>query len=165
MSDYAAMAMEDSKLKRFLRNAADFYQHNFFVLHPNFDYCHKEGKEKWSEDKIRTFHILQESEHLGSMREVHGHLKTWIKEETEAQPSIVIEAIRNKVKELAREDASDYLAKASKQVDRKTFEQAFDFYFSRDIGNHLQKSYDQELKFIRHLAQQQVREAEDMFKV
>lgn len=167
MSDYAAKLMENAQTKRFLVNVADFYQHNFFVLHPNFDYCHKEGKEVWNEDKIRTFHILKQSENLGTMREayvaVQEMIKADMKEKLIEGPTVVMEAARGKIKELALENIREYLAKADK-VDPKTFEESFRFYFSRDISNHLSKSYDQETKFIRHLAQEQVREVEGMLK-
>jgi len=167
MSDYETKLMENSQTRRFLLNVADFYQHNFFVLHPNFDYCHKEGKNAWSEDKIRTFHILKQSENLGTMREayvaVQDMIRADMKEKQIEGPTVVLEAVRTKVKELALENIKKYLADAGK-VDSQTFEESFRFYFSRDISNHLSKSYDQETKFIRHLAQEQVREVEDMLR-
>ena len=168
MSDYGAMLAENAQTNQFLLHAAEFYQHDFFVLHPNFDYCHKEGKDPWNEDKIRTYHILKQSEHFGGMVESFAYVKSFIaKEKKEGRlnsPAPVLEAARSKVKEMALDDVVEYLSKASKQVDRTTFGESFRFYFSRDIANHLTKSYDQETKFIRHLAQQQVREAEELFR-
>ncbi len=167
MSDYAVKLMENSQTKRFLLNVADFYQHNFFVLHPNFDYCHKEGKDAWNEDKIRTFHILKQSENLGTMREayvaVQDMIRADMKEKQIEGPTVVLEAARGKIKELVLENIREYLSGTDK-IDPKTFEESFRFYFSRDISNHLSKSYDQETKFIRHLAQGQVREVEDMLR-
>ena len=167
MSDYATKLMENSQTRRFLLNVADFYQHNFFVLHPNFDYCHKAGKESWNEDKIRTFHILKQAENLGTMREayvaVQDMIRADMKEKEIEGPTVVLEAARSKIKELALENIRKYLADTNK-IDPKTFEESFRFYFSRDIGNHLTKSYDQETKFIRHLAQEQVREVEEMLR-
>ena len=168
MSDYAEILMGDPKTKQFLESAADFYQHNFFVLHPNFDYCHKEGKEKWNEDKIRTYHILKQSETLGVMQgtflSVKDLIQSELKEKRISTAEPILEAARGRIRELALEDIRQYLATAEKKVDPKTFEESFRFYFSRDIGNHLAKTYDQETKFIRHLAQQQVREAEALFR-
>ena len=168
MSEFVSMLEEDPQGREFLRNAAEFYQHDFFVLHPNFDYCHKEGDVRWNEDKIRTYHILKQSERFGEMRAAYPALKALVDaavDENKAENvAAAFDTLRTRLREMVLEDVELYLAKTSKKVDHKTFEEAVRFYFSRDISNHLTKSYDQEAKFIRHLAQQQVREVEDMFR-
>ena len=168
MSEFISMLEEDPQGREFLRNAAEFYQHDFFVLHPNFDYRHKEGEERWNEDKIRTYHILKQSEHFGEMRAAYPALKALVDaavdEKKAENVAAAFDALRNRLHEMALEDVEIYLSKTNKKVDHKTFEEAVRFYFSRDIGNHLAKSYDQDAKFIRHLAQQQVRKVEEMFQ-